>query len=84
VSDPVSLASLVLGSASGKWSTADIESAMQGPDNVRVNLLKPIRVLIVYGTALATEDGPVLFFDDLYSHDRKLEKLLHLSPVAAR
>jgi murein L,D-transpeptidase YcbB/YkuD len=54
---------------------------MKGPDDVRVNLPRPIRVLILYGTALATEDGPVLFFDDLYGHDRKLEKLLHLAPV---
>jgi murein L,D-transpeptidase YcbB/YkuD len=83
VSDPVALASLVLSNASGTWTPAAIEAAMNGPDNVRINLSRPIRVLILYGTALATEDGPVLFFDDLYGHDRKLEKLLRLPPVVA-
>jgi murein L,D-transpeptidase YcbB/YkuD len=38
--------------------------------------------MILYGTALATEDGPVMFFEDIYGHDRKLEELLHLPPVS--
>lgn len=84
VSDPVALATLVLGNAAGQWTPQAIESAMNGPDDVRVRLAKPIRVLILYGTALATEEGPVLFFDDLYGHDRKLEKLLGLTPVPTR
>jgi murein L,D-transpeptidase YcbB/YkuD len=49
-----------------------------------VNLATPIPVLILYGTALATEDGAVLFFDDIYGNDRKLEKLLNLPPVSSR
>jgi len=40
-------------------------------------------VLILYATALATEDGAVLFFEDIYGHDHKLEKLLALVPVTA-
>jgi murein L,D-transpeptidase YcbB/YkuD len=39
--------------------------------------------LILYATALATEDGQVMFFDDIYGHDRKLEKLLGLPPPVA-
>lgn len=81
VSDPVSLATFVLGNAPDHWTRQTVESAMQGRDDVRVNLAKPIRVLILYGTALATEEGPVLFFDDLYGHDRKLEQLLRLPPI---
>jgi murein L,D-transpeptidase YcbB/YkuD len=46
-----------------------------------VNLQRPIRVLILYGTALATEAGPVLFFDDLYGLDKKLEQQLALAPA---
>lgn len=42
----------------------------------------PIRVIILYGTVLAKEDGEVLFFDDLYGQDRRLERLLALAPVA--
>ena len=83
VSDPVALATLVLGNAAGHWTPQAIEAAMNGPDDVHVRLAKPVRVLILYGTALATEDGPVLFFDDLYGHDRRLEKLLGLSPAPA-
>ena len=46
-----------------------------------VALATPVPVLIVYGTALATEAGEVLFFDDLYGQDRRLEQLLGLAPV---
>jgi murein L,D-transpeptidase YcbB/YkuD len=34
--------------------------------------------MILYGTALATESGPVEFFDDIYGLDHKLERLLGL------
>lgn len=44
-------------------------------------LAKPIRVMILYGTVLAKEDGEVLFFDDLYGQDRRPERLLGLAPV---
>jgi murein L,D-transpeptidase YcbB/YkuD len=37
--------------------------------------------LILYATALATEAGPVMFFDDIYGYDRKLEQQLGLAPV---
>jgi murein L,D-transpeptidase YcbB/YkuD len=33
-------------------------------------------VFILYGTALATEAGDTLFFDDIYSQDAKLARLL--------
>jgi murein L,D-transpeptidase YcbB/YkuD len=38
-------------------------------------------VMILYGTVLAKEDGEVLFFDDLYGQDRRLERLLGLAPI---
>jgi len=56
---------------------------MHGAGTFRVNLKTPIRVLILYGTALATEDGAVMFFDDIYGHDRKLEGLLGLPLLTA-
>jgi murein L,D-transpeptidase YcbB/YkuD len=37
--------------------------------------------MVLYGTALATEDGRIMFFDDIYGHDGRLEKLL--PPVGA-
>jgi murein L,D-transpeptidase YcbB/YkuD len=36
--------------------------------------------MILYGTVLATESGDVLFFDDIYGGDKKLEALLGLPP----
>jgi murein L,D-transpeptidase YcbB/YkuD len=83
VSDPAALASYVLRNASGTWTPESIDAAMHGADTLRVNLKTPIRVLILYGTALATEDGAVMFFDDIYGHDRKLEGLLGLPLLTA-
>lgn len=82
VSDPVALAEQVLRNASGDWTPRAILAAMNGPQTLRVNLETPIRVMIVYATALAQEDGSVLFFDDIYGHDRRLESLLGLPAQA--
>jgi murein L,D-transpeptidase YcbB/YkuD len=76
VSDPVALAAHVLRDVPGDWTAEKIEDAMNGAPNQRVNLSKPILVMIVYATAAATESGQVLFFDDIYGHDETLEKLL--------
>jgi murein L,D-transpeptidase YcbB/YkuD len=82
VADPVALATLVLKDVPGDWTAQKIAAAMNGTDNnVRINLPQPIQVLILYGTALATEAGPVLFFDDIYGYDQRLERELGLSPV---
>jgi murein L,D-transpeptidase YcbB/YkuD len=35
-----------------------------------------VRVVIFYSTAAATESRGMLFFEDIYGHDRKLEMLL--------
>ncbi|HUN75941.1 MAG TPA: L,D-transpeptidase family protein [Steroidobacteraceae bacterium] len=81
VSDPVALAEHVLRNAAGEWTRERIQAAMSGSTTQRTNLVKPIRVMILYGTVLATESGDVLFFDDIYGGDRKLEALLGLTPV---
>lgn len=54
---------------------------MNGAETRRVPLARPIPVMIVYATVLAKEDGEVLFFNDLYGQDRRLERLLGLAPV---
>lgn len=84
VSDPVALAAYVLRNAPGTWTREAILATMNGSATRQVNLETPIPVMILYSTALATEDGAVLFFDDIYGHDRKLEKLLNLPPVPGR
>jgi murein L,D-transpeptidase YcbB/YkuD len=78
VSDPEGLADFVLKNAAGSWDRARIEAAMQDASNLRIDLIKPIGVMILYGTAMATEAGPVQFFDDIYGHDRQLSALLGL------
>jgi len=82
VSDPTALAAYVLRKTPGEWTPAKIGAALNGSTSERVNLAQPIRVMILYATVLATEAGPVLFFDDLYGHDRQLEALLRLPPVS--
>jgi murein L,D-transpeptidase YcbB/YkuD len=81
VSDPLALATHVMRDEPGDWTREKIDAAMNDGKTVRVNLEHPIRVLILYGTALATEAGPVLFFDDLYGLDKKLEQQLGLAPA---
>jgi murein L,D-transpeptidase YcbB/YkuD len=51
-----------------------------GKNDQRVALERPIPVMILYGTVIATEAGPVQFFDDIYGHDRRLADLLGLAP----
>jgi murein L,D-transpeptidase YcbB/YkuD len=76
VSNPAALAEYVLRNAPGDWTPEKIEAAMNGADNQRVDLRQWIRVLIVYGTAVATEAGKVYFFNDIYGNDARLAKLL--------
>jgi len=76
VSDPVALAEYVLRQAPAEWTRERIIAAMQAPDTQRVDLKQAIRVLIVYGTAVATEKGLVYFFDDLYGNDARLARAL--------
>jgi murein L,D-transpeptidase YcbB/YkuD len=76
VSDPVALADHVLKNAGSDWNSEEIRAATQGVDNQRVALRTPMRVMVLYGTALATEAGELQFFDDIYGHDRQLAHLL--------
>ena len=81
VADPVALAVYVLRNNAGGWDAAKVAAAMQGGAMQRVPIRDPIHVMILYGTAMATEAGPVEFFDDIYGLDRKLESQLGLRPV---
>lgn len=81
VSDPLALANYVLQKAPTPWDDSRIVAAMHADKSLRVELRESIPVFILYGTAMATEDGQVQFFEDIYGHDRKLETLLSLRPV---
>jgi murein L,D-transpeptidase YcbB/YkuD len=80
VSDPVGLAQYVLRD-SPEWTREKILAAMNGEKSLNVALKNRIRVFIVYGTALATEKGNILFFDDIYRHDERLQKALEARRV---
>jgi murein L,D-transpeptidase YcbB/YkuD len=82
VNDPVALAQYVLRNTAGNWDEAKVTAAMQSNTPLRVEIKQPIRVMILYGTAVATEAGATDFFDDIYGQDRRLETLLGLSPVS--
>ncbi len=83
VSDPVGLAEYVLRD-SPQWTREKIQAAMNGDKTLTVALKNRIRVFIVYGTALAREQGDILFFDDIYRHDERLEKALQARRVLDR
>jgi len=72
VEDPAGLAAFVLADQP-EWTPARIRSAMQGSDPSRVNLTRPLPVLIFYSTALVMLDGTVHFYPDIYGHDERLE-----------
>jgi murein L,D-transpeptidase YcbB/YkuD len=90
VADPMALIDYVLRNTP-EWRRERVEQQLQSPEPLWIKLGRPIRVFIVYTTALAAEDGRTLFFKDIYGHDVKLQALLdshsrqlsqqHLSPV---
>jgi len=59
-----------------EWTMDRIHVAMNGAKPVEVKLDRTIPVLIVYGTAVARENGEVCFYEDIYGHDASMEKLL--------
>jgi L,D-transpeptidase YcbB len=69
VADPLALAEFVL-QGDPAWTRERIQAALEADQApLRVDLPEPIRVYVVYGTALALEDGAVLFFEDIYKLD---------------
>jgi murein L,D-transpeptidase YcbB/YkuD len=75
VEKPEELAAWVLGGLP-EWTPERIREAESGTRTLQVNLTRPIPVLIVYGTAVARENGEVFFFDDIYGHDASLNEVL--------
>jgi len=74
VVDPPALARHVLRN-NAEWTPERIDAAMNAETGTRITLAQPIRVFLIYATALALEDGRVLFFEDIYHHDERLEKV---------
>ncbi len=83
VEDPRALAELLLTNEAGWQDAAErgrrLDTALARSTPTRVTLAKPVRVFLLYATALAIEDGRVLFFDDIYGHDASLARTLGLT-----
>ena len=78
VEDPQALGEFVFGREPG-WDGARVAQMLAAQDGMhRINLRQPLRVMIFYATAVAVEDGRVLFFQDIYGHDAPLRRLLSL------
>lgn len=75
VQKPAELAAWVLRDLPG-WDLERVEEAMHGPDDVKVDLARPIPVLIIYTTAVVPRSGEVCFFDDIYGYDDELARAL--------
>ena len=76
VADPVGLAEWVL-SDHPEWTRDGIIGAMNGHQPLRVDLRRPIRVVLFYITAvmMPLEDG-LHFVADIYGHDARLDAYL--------
>jgi murein L,D-transpeptidase YcbB/YkuD len=75
VEDPLALAAFVLRDQP-QWTRETLADAAQLDRPTRIALSQPLRVFILYATAIATESGRVLFFEDIYGHDRRLNAQL--------
>jgi L,D-transpeptidase YcbB len=75
VEDPVALAAWAL-KDEPEWTPENIRAAMHDDETIRVDLKKPIPLLILYGTAVVLENGEVQFYDDIYGYDAALERAL--------
>ena len=76
VEDPIALAAWAL-RGQKEWTQDRILAAMNGPRTVRVNLTRPIQVILFYVTAVVMpDDGTVRFAEDLYGHDATLDRAL--------
>jgi murein L,D-transpeptidase YcbB/YkuD len=75
VEDPTGLAEWLLEGQG--WTRAQIVEAMEGPVTRTVVLRRPVQVVLFYITALvAPGDARVHFVEDIYKHDRALERAL--------
>jgi Uncharacterized protein conserved in bacteria len=76
VEDPVALAHWVL-SDQPQWARELIEETMAGTTSMRVNLTRPVPVILFYMSAMVMPSDQALHFaPDIYGHDVTLERAL--------
>jgi murein L,D-transpeptidase YcbB/YkuD len=78
--DPAALAQWVLRDQPD-WTRERIEAAMEGKTSMRVDLARPLPVVLFYMTAMVMPSDPALHFaDDIYGHDARLARALKSRP----
>lgn len=77
--DPLKMAEVVLSSQG--ISRKEINKRVQSRRNQRVVLEKKIPVHVTYFTMWSGEDGSVKYFNDIYSHDKKVIAALEGRPM---
>jgi murein L,D-transpeptidase YcbB/YkuD len=80
VQNPGRFAEVLLDEDKG-WSAARVRDMMAKGGNVEVTLAKQIPVHIGYFTMVASEDGQVRSFPDVYGHDRRVVAALGGRPL---
>jgi murein L,D-transpeptidase YcbB/YkuD len=76
VADPVGLAEWVLADQP-TWTRDKILEAMNAKTSMRVNLRRPIPVIVFYLTAVVIPENDTLYFaEDIYGHDTRLDQYL--------
>jgi murein L,D-transpeptidase YcbB/YkuD len=74
LSQPAALAGWVLRDEG--WDAARVDQEMARTTEKAVPLRQPIPVVIFYTTVIARRDGTIAFFEDVYGHDKALERAL--------
>jgi murein L,D-transpeptidase YcbB/YkuD len=72
---PAALAQFVL-AGQPQWDADAIQAALQPGPTRRVDLARPVPVVIFYATAILDSDGGVRFVADIYGRDATLEREL--------
>jgi murein L,D-transpeptidase YcbB/YkuD len=72
---PAALAQFVL-AGQPQWDADAIQAALQPGPTRRVDLARPVPVVIFYATAIVDSDGGVRFVADIYGRDATLEREL--------
>lgn len=75
VERPLELTELVL-SGTESWNRARIDQVIASKRTTRVDLARPMPVLILYWTAEVLEDASIAFRDDVYGRDAPVLKAL--------
>ena len=76
LSKPAEMAAWALRNNPG-WNLERVQATMNGTENnIRVDLVKPIPVLILYATVAVDEEDHTYFFDDVYGYDPQLDSML--------